>query len=65
MFQYSPLDDIITTFSEYLMQRFGGPQYYTDNKGINSPSFLLIHSIIHLLNYSSTYARDAEFGPST
>ena len=47
LFQYSPLDDIISTFSEYLMQRFGGPQYYTDNKGI-----IFNDSITYKLPYS-------------
>lgn len=60
MFQYSPLDDIISTFSEYLMQRFGGPQYYTDNKGIDS----LSSSRTSLISFLITQLlRNAEPGP--
>jgi len=40
MFQ-TPLEDLVANESEYLIQRLGGPSYYTDRKGI--PSLLKMH----------------------
>jgi truncated hemoglobin YjbI len=40
MFQ-SSIEDLIANESEYLIQRLGGPSYYTDRKGI--PSLIKMH----------------------
>ena len=40
MFQ-SSIEDLVANESEYLIQRLGGPSYYTDRKGI--PSLIKMH----------------------
>ena len=40
MFQ-SPLEDLVANESEYVIQRLGGPTYYTDRKGV--PSLMKMH----------------------